>query len=1333
MFKFLKLTALVLLLLQIVLCTSEPTSPINEYDPGFIPSQIIIDTKGSSLTSGDTIHSDSATLSIKGNTSESRFQIRIDSADWDTWQKEGTFHYDSLKDGTHQIFIKTKYLSGTRIDSSTITFYVQAEGYKPFYNLKGDSTIIIDSGSSIIITAPAQGAQPLSYIWTKNNVPLSIIAGDTLKLSNVIYEDSGIYRCIVNNNFGKDISRAYTIRIVNAPTISHSFSYDGNGFTRGNIPTGTKNYKPNETVIIRSNTGALSKDGFTFAGWNNLADGSGKRYSAADTLIMNSQDIKLYAEWKLEPPVIIVEPQEQTVMAGTVAIFTITAFGANLDYHWQKNGKNITNAVFPSCTTSITAIADSGSTYNCVVVNAAGEVKSDTVKLLVRTVLIAPVIKADPSLQSVVEGMPATFLVVASGTNPLYQWQKNTIDISNATAASYIINSTTLDQNGSTYRCIVTNEAGKDTSASALLEVNKFIIPPKIETSPQNQSVTEGSRVKFFVVASGTDLTYQWQKNNVNLTNKISDSLIIDSTTLDNNGSTYRCIVTNSAGQVISAAASLIVSKLIQAPKIITQPLSQTVVEGSKAKFEVIVSGTNPSYQWQRDTVNIPGATTTTFIIDTAKMNINNTSYRCIVSNSAGKDISTGAVLTVKPLPEVPSITLITTGDKTATLRWDSVTGATAYNLYYRAGTTVEKINTSKISNVTSPYTVKNLDNGTQYAFAICSENENGESALSNVVTATPRVYTITTSITGAGGTINPSGTVRIIENSDTTFRFSPQAGYLIDSVFIDGIAVLKAKTDSQYIFKAVRSDHSVRVRFATMKFNVRFDSQNGGIPGNSPPPQTVNYGDKVSKPIIDPTKTGYTFVGWFKDTAGTTGNHWNFDKEIVTKDIIIYAKWNINQYTVKFNSESGTAVDSQQVNYGDKLTKPANPTRPNYIFADWYKDSSLINIWDFAKDTVTNNDILFAKWNVAAPKITIEPENDTVIERYRASFTITASGINLTYIWQKGPSYEPITNATSATYTIAETKQSDNESYRCVVINDGGSDTSISVTLTVKPLPGVPSIKTITAGDSTVTVSWVNDTGITSYNLYYRAGATVDKSNGIKTENVTSPFIITKLLNGTQYAFAVSAVNAAGESDLSTILTTTPQVPVPVAPTISTITAGDAKANVTWSTVTDATSYNLYYAAGTTVDKSGIKIAGALTPKDITGLTNGILYAFAVSAENAAGESDLSTVQTAIPQAPAPGTPSIRVVIAGDAKARVIWRTVTDATSYNVYYAAGTTVDKSGTKITGAVSPKDITGLTNGKQYTFAVSAVRAGSESNLSSVFTVTPKATDTSLLIK
>ncbi len=115
--------------------------------------------------------------------------------------------------------------------------------------------------------------------------------------------------------------------------------------------------------------------------------------------------------------------------------------------------------------------------------------------------------------------------------------------------------------------------------------------------------------------------------------------------------------------------------------------------------------------------------------------------------------------------------------------------------------------------------------------------------------------------------------------------------------------------------------------------------------------------------------------------------------------------------------------------------------------------------------------------------------------------------------------------------------------------------------------------------------------------------------------------------------------MNVNGESDLSTILTATPNVPTPALrpPTISAYIAGDEKANITWNAIKGATSYNLYYAAGTTVDKSGTKITGAVSPMIITGLTNGTQYAFAVSAVNATGESNLGKAKMVTPQATLP------------------------------------------------------------------------------------------------
>ena len=85
----------------------------------------------------------------------------------------------------------------------------------------------------------------------------------------------------------------------------------------------------------------------------------------------------------------------------------------------------------------------------------------------------APTVTTHPANKSVTAGQTATFSVTASGTAPLsYQWQKNNTTISGATSASYTTPATTLADNGSTYRCVVTNSAGSATSNNATLTVS---------------------------------------------------------------------------------------------------------------------------------------------------------------------------------------------------------------------------------------------------------------------------------------------------------------------------------------------------------------------------------------------------------------------------------------------------------------------------------------------------------------------------------------------------------------------------------------------------------------------------------------------------------------------------------------------------------------------------------------------------------------------------------------------------------------------------------------------------------------------------------------------
>jgi uncharacterized protein (TIGR02145 family) len=91
--------------------------------------------------------------------------------------------------------------------------------------------------------------------------------------------------------------------------------------------------------------------------------------------------------------------------------------------------------------------------------------------------------------------------------------------------------------------------------------------------------------------------------------------------------------------------------------------------------------------------------------------------------------------------------------------------------------------------------------------------------------------------------------------------------------------------------------------------------------------------------------------------------------------------------------------------------------------------------------------------------------------------------------------------------------------------------------------------------------------------------------------------------------------------------------VVLPTAPTISSAVAGDGKISVSWSPVSGATSYNLYYAAAAIVTVAGTKVTGVTSPYVLGSLTDGTQYAVGMTAVNAAGESGLSSVQTATPQ----------------------------------------------------------------------------------------------------
>jgi uncharacterized repeat protein (TIGR02543 family) len=154
--------------------------------------------------------------------------------------------------------------------------------------------------------------------------------------------------------------------------------------------------------------------------------------------------------------------------------------------------------------------------------------------------------------------------------------------------------------------------------------------------------------------------------------------------------------------------------------------------------------------------------------------------------------------------------------------------------------------------------------------------------------------------------------------------------------------------------------------RWTGNTYTVTFNKQSGTGGTNS---VTATYGSAMPT-ATKPTRTGYTFGGYWDATSGGTqyytesmASSRSWDK---TANTTLYARWTINQYTVTFDSNGGSSVDQQTINYGGKATQPINPTKIGYTFSGWYKESTFTNLWDFNVDTVNSDTTLYAKFTDA-------------------------------------------------------------------------------------------------------------------------------------------------------------------------------------------------------------------------------------------------------------------------------------------------------------------------------------------------------------------------------
>lgn len=181
---------------------------------------------------------------------------------------------------------------------------------------------------------------------------------------------------------------------------------------------------------------------------------------------------------------------------------------------------------------------------------------------------------------------------------------------------------------------------------------------PSIIQQPLPLTACPGTTTTFTVQATGTGaLTYQWQKNDLNLTNDghfsgVTTSTLALSSVNPNDAGTYACFVTDSLDSVISPSAALMVSTTTS---IIQQPANQHVYPGTTAIFTVAATGTGTLvYQWQKNGASISnsghysGCSTAMLTVSNASL-ADAAGYRCVVTGDCGSAISNTALLTTAP------------------------------------------------------------------------------------------------------------------------------------------------------------------------------------------------------------------------------------------------------------------------------------------------------------------------------------------------------------------------------------------------------------------------------------------------------------------------------------------------------------------------------------------------------------------------------------------------------------------------------------------------------------------------------------------------------------
>lgn len=512
-------------------------------------------------------------------------------------------------------------------------------------NTNTPTALTICSGSNTSLTVGATGTG-ISYRWYINiggvwtalnnggiysgvNTPTLTITGIPAPNSSTVYT----YSCLVTGTCNLVRSNATYVKVHARPIIVSNPTNVTKCDSSNNASFGVTATGSQLTYQWQLNTGS---------GWNNLANNSTYSGTNTPTLLlpnvyysMNGYQYRCVVNGVCTPtatssvatltvnplvlPSVVVNVTNDDICAGTSVTFTPspTNGGSNPTYVWKRNGTTV--ATGSSYTT--TALANGDHVWCDMTSNAVcpmpKTVKSDNIVIMKVTPYSTPTINITSDVgTSWCSGKPAVFRanITNGGLTPTYEWQVNG-QVVGSNVDTYL---TSQLLNGDQVRCRLTSSLKCPspaivTSNTLTMTINQTT-KSSIVIAPNPDSVicdkTEVTMYSFFTNGGATP-SFQWMLNGQDIPGETAGTL---KTTALNNGDTIQCRFISSATCVFPETSNPVVFSVVN-PVDPSVSIILYYIGNETFRFTAIPvnGGPNPSYQWYKNTVPVPGATSETY------------------------------------------------------------------------------------------------------------------------------------------------------------------------------------------------------------------------------------------------------------------------------------------------------------------------------------------------------------------------------------------------------------------------------------------------------------------------------------------------------------------------------------------------------------------------------------------------------------------------------------------------------------------------------------------------------------------------------------------------